>query len=234
MKARFKRLVPTPESVRDNRWLRWLGPSLLQPKLWHMGRRAIALGVALGVFFGLLIPVAQIPASAAMAVVLRANIPMAIASTLVTNPVTFGPIYYAAYRLGSLLVDDTPVSEEEAAKAVEDATRAIETANTYDPDDTLTWGERVRDVFLRVTSVGKPLLVGLIIMAVVCSTLAYFLVSSIWTIRTLVARRRRNRALPERLQARRSTTPAAGSTHDTAPPSTPHDSTTCTKQKSTL
>src|SRR5690606_24359647 len=111
MKAKLKRLIPTRESVQQNRWLRWLGPTLLEPRLWHMGRRGIALGVALGVFFGFLIPIAQIPASAAMAVVLRANVPMAIASTLVTNPVTFGPIYYAAYRLGSFIVTAPPVEE---------------------------------------------------------------------------------------------------------------------------
>jgi uncharacterized protein (DUF2062 family) len=56
--------------------------------------------MALGFFFGLLVPLAQIPLSAAAAVTLRANVPAAVASTLVTNPVTFGPLYYAAWRLG--------------------------------------------------------------------------------------------------------------------------------------
>src|SRR4051794_35702085 len=90
--------IPSREHLQSNRWLRWLGPLLNDPRLWHMSRRGIALGLALGVFFGLLIPVAQIPVSAAAAVLLRANLPMAAASTFVTNPVTFGPVYYGAYR----------------------------------------------------------------------------------------------------------------------------------------
>ncbi len=192
MKKKFKRLVPTQESVRKNRWLRWLGPALQQPKLWHMGRRAIALGVALGVFFGLLIPVAQIPASAAMAVLLRANVPMAIASTLVTNPVTFGPVYYAAYRVGSVFVDDRPATEEEASRAAAEAALALETIN-IDGDDTISWRDRIHSAIDRLTSIGRPLMVGLLILATICSILAYFLVYAIWGINTRLRRRKRQR-----------------------------------------
>jgi uncharacterized protein len=100
--ARMKRLrnwLPGAEAIRASRWLRWLGPALHHPRLWHVSRRGVALGMALGFFFGLLIPLAQIPLSAAAAVALRANVPAAVASTLVTNPVTFAPIYYAAWRV---------------------------------------------------------------------------------------------------------------------------------------
>ena len=81
MKQKFKQWLPDPETVRTNRWLRWMGPILKHPRLWHFSRKGIALGLALGIFFGLLIPVAQIPFAAATAVVLRANLPMAVAST---------------------------------------------------------------------------------------------------------------------------------------------------------
>ena len=90
---KLRRHVPTREQIAHNRWLAWLRPWLQHPKLWHWSRRGVAMGVALGVFFGLLIPIAQIPLSVAAAVVMRANIPTAVASTLVSNPVTFGPIY---------------------------------------------------------------------------------------------------------------------------------------------
>ena len=58
-----------------------MGPILQHPRLWHVSRRGIALGVALGLFFGLLLPIAQIPMSAGVAVALRANVPAAVAST---------------------------------------------------------------------------------------------------------------------------------------------------------
>ena len=42
------RLLPDPERLRANRWLRWLAPAMQHPRLWRLTRR----GVALGVFFG--------------------------------------------------------------------------------------------------------------------------------------------------------------------------------------
>lgn len=106
----FKRWVPSPEALRRNRWLRWIGPALHHPRLWHMSRRGIALGMAIGVFFGLLIPIAQIPLSVGAAVLLRANVPTAAASTLISNPATYGPLYYAAWRLGKAILGE-PVGE---------------------------------------------------------------------------------------------------------------------------
>jgi len=52
----WRRLIPSREALLTNRWLRWLAPWLGHPKLWHWSRRGVVLGVALGVFFGLLIP----------------------------------------------------------------------------------------------------------------------------------------------------------------------------------
>jgi len=78
---RLRRWLPSAETIRANRWLRWLGPALHHPRLWHMSRRGLALGMALGFFFGLLVPLALIPLTAAAAVALRANVPAAVAST---------------------------------------------------------------------------------------------------------------------------------------------------------
>lgn len=98
---RFRRYLPDAHSLREHRALRWLGPLLHHPRLWHVNRRGIAMGAAVGVFFGLLFPLAQIFFATLAALVLRANIPAAVGSTLITNPVTFAPVYYAAYHLGA-------------------------------------------------------------------------------------------------------------------------------------
>ncbi len=173
--------MPSPEAVQRNRWLRWLGPHLQHPQLWHFSRRGLAMGMALGIFFGLLIPVAQIPFSAAAAVVLRANVPAAVASTLVTNPVTFGPVYYAAWRLGSALLGkdvragQQPPPPAGAADALEDA----------------SWWQQLKGA---VAGVGKPLLLGLALMACGIGLLTYFVVSWAWAIKVWWTRRRRLRA----------------------------------------
>lgn len=176
MIERLRRLLPTPEALRGNRWLRWIGPALHHPRLWHMSRRGIALGVALGIFFGLLIPIAQIPLAAAAAVLLRANLPTAVASTLVTNPVTFGPVYYAAWRVGNTILDG-PAGEPPAPQAVEPAA-----------EQGLSWFERV---WRHITGVGKPLLLGLALFASVGGLLSYLLVSGIWHLKVRLQRRRR-------------------------------------------
>ena len=172
MNERFKRLLPDAEQARRNRWLRWLGPGLFRPQLWRFTRRSVALGMALGIFFGLLFPVAQIPLSAAAAVILRANIPTAIASTLVSNPVTFAPLYYAAYRIGSALLgeDGKPPDFDSAGAEIE---------------------ENHKGWFERIAAMGKPLLLGLVILACALSTLAYLLVRGLWRLKILLAWRRR-------------------------------------------
>ena len=176
LKKRLRALLPDPERLQQNRWLRWMGPALQQRHLWHFSRKGVALGVALGVFFGLLIPVAQIPAAATSAVVLRANLPMAVASTLVTNPVTFAPVYLAAYQLGQLVLgEDAPVP------ASADAALATPPA-----DEGQGW-------LARLGSVGKPLVVGLGILAVGCGALVYLLISAGWALRVRWKRRRQLR-----------------------------------------
>jgi uncharacterized protein (DUF2062 family) len=182
----MRRFLPDPESIRGNRWLRWIGPALHHPRLWRVSRRGLALGVALGLFFGLLIPLAQIPVSAAAAVALRANVPAAVASTLVTNPVTFGPVYYAAWQLGSVVLDE---QGPPAAPGAAPPPAAV-------PGE--SWWQATQR---RVLSVGKPLLLGLALMASATGVLAYFAVSWVWALRVWWTRRRRLHAAAARRAA---------------------------------
>lgn len=172
---RLRRLLPSPEAVRAHRALRWLGPTLHHPRLWHLSRRGIALGVALGIFFGFLVPIAQIPLSAGAAVLLRANVPCAIASTLVTNPVTFGPVYFAAWKLGGSLLGTA-------------AARPPAPVAAGAPGAAVSWWTGAR---ARVAGVGKPLVLGLAIFAVAGGMLAYAGVTWAWWVRTTLRRRRR-------------------------------------------
>ncbi len=186
MKNKLKTWLPSPEALQKSRWLRWMGPVLNHPRLWHFSRKGIALGLALGIFFGLLIPVAQIPFAAALAVVLRANVPMAVASTLVTNPVTFGPVYYGAYRLGkAILGEEAPTDRE-----IESELQAVQ----EEPAAIKGLGNRLRHGFQQLSTVGKPLVVGLAIVASLSGIAVYFLTSGIWVLRTRWLRNKRLRA----------------------------------------
>ena len=66
-----------------------------------MTRRSVPRGVALGLFVAVIIPVMHTAIAAVLAIPARANVAVAAAFTLVINPLTIPPLYYAAYRIGS-------------------------------------------------------------------------------------------------------------------------------------
>lgn len=178
LRDRLRALVPTRAQIHESRALRWLGPLLRRPRLWRWSRRGVALGVALGIFFGLLIPVAQIPLSVGAAVLLRANVPAAAVSTLVTNPLTFGPLYYAAYKLGHWVTGTADKTAGPDGASAEDLPAA-----GLPKEDVRLWQ--------RLASVGKPLLLGLAIIATVMGLLSYALIALAWHGWTWFKRRKR-------------------------------------------
>jgi uncharacterized protein len=99
------------ERFGNSRFLSWV---LNRQEMWLWTRHNVALGAAIGVSMGLLIPVAQIAASALLSLLLRAHVGVASMATLITNPVTFGPVYYAAYKFGEYItgVPFSPLSEQ--------------------------------------------------------------------------------------------------------------------------
>ncbi len=177
-----QRWIPSEERVRNQRGLRWMGPLLQRRWLWHFSRRRVALGVGIGVFFGFLIPVAQIFGAALLALVLRANLPAATVATFVSNPLTFVPITVAAYHTGSALLGESPRPDAEGA-----ITHAMAQKNQETATETTTeprWWERLRDI-------GKPLVLGLAVFAVVGGFGAWAVVHVAWTLAVWRKRRRR-------------------------------------------
>lgn len=179
---RLRAMIPTRAQIRDNRWMRWLSPWLSKPRLWRWSRRGVAMGVALGIFFGLLVPVAQIPLSVGAAILLRANVPAAAASTLVTNPLTFGPLYYAAYQLGHRILGDKPSPVlAHAPELPPDIQKAVIPQHPHQP------------MWARISALGKPLLLGLMILATLMGLLSYGITTLAWHGWTWFKRRHRRR-----------------------------------------
>lgn len=173
--------MPSEASLQAHPGLRWLAPLLRRPFLWHLSRRRVAVGAGIGVFCGLLIPLAQIAGAAVLAVLLRANLPVAAVATLVTNPVTFAPIFVLAYKTGAAILGE-PVKPA-AAQALEAAAKAAEAEPVeVEPG----WIERAR-------AIGKPLFLGLTLFAVVGGLGTWALVHLLWTLAVLLKRRRRLR-----------------------------------------
>src|SRR5436190_1577481 len=111
------RHIPTRESIHHYRLLRPFAPHLTQPALWRMTRRSVPRAVALGLFVGVIIPVMHTAIAAVLAIPLRANVAVTAAFTLIVNPLTIPPLYYAAYRIGSWeLHHDAPLVNPAAAE----------------------------------------------------------------------------------------------------------------------
>jgi len=152
---RLRALAPSREQLEANPWLRRLAPRSRRPERCGTGRVAVLpMGMAIGLFIGFLIPIAQILLAAAAAVVLRANVPIAAAGTLVTNPLTVPAIYYAAYQLGAWATGSS-------------ATAAV------------SWADPV-SVLTSLGSIGVPLFAGLAITASFAAAASYLLISRAW------------------------------------------------------
>jgi len=172
---KLRRFIPTREEARRSRALRWLGPLLDREWLWHLNRRTVASGAALGVFFGIIIPVAQMPFAAAGAILLRANLPAAILGTLISNPFTVGPIYWLAHLAGSTILETGPFKSSSVSGA----------GTTDAPATSVDWIERIADV-------GAPLMLGLTLFAAGGALFAYVAVRVVWRLQVVWQQRRRH------------------------------------------
>lgn len=173
----FRRFLPSHESIAANRYIARLGPRLQHHNLWHLNRRSVAGGVAAGLFAGLIPgsnPV-QFLAASLLAVALKVNLPIAVAVTLYSNPFTIVPLYYCAFKLGELALWKGHGELPDIAMALEGKgfREWIPTA--------LDW----------LASVGKPLLVGLPLLAILLAVAGYALVDAAWRLHVSYEWRRR-------------------------------------------
>lgn len=151
----LRRWLPDPAALRANRSLRWMGPLLDRPWLWHVNRSSISRGLAIGMFFGVLVPLGQELVAAVVAIGLRANLPAAVLATFISNPLTTPVILLAAYHAGSAVL-----GEPTALPALAENTDWIE----------------------KIGAMGEPLLVGLALLAIASAVFTYFGVQLVWRI----------------------------------------------------
>jgi len=166
MKRYLRDKLPKPEIILDNKYLVWMKPWLGHPRLWHMHRGSVSLGMAIGAVMGLIPGPVQILLSIIISIPLRANVLAAASATFITNPLTFIPIYMLSFSMGTL------VTGEKMLKLIP-------------PDLNFSWREPwliVPAMFDWFISLGPTLLVGLGMMSVMLALLAYFGTRIAWRI----------------------------------------------------
>ncbi|MCP5419386.1 MAG: DUF2062 domain-containing protein [Gammaproteobacteria bacterium] len=167
VKRFIKRYVPEHQDLKEQTYLRLFGSRLHDPNLWHLNRRSVAGALGVGMFVAFIPLPGQAIIAAAAAIALRINLPLAVATIFITNPLTIPPFFYATYRLGAWLLGIPH--------------------RPFEIELSLSW------LWHETGLIWLPLLVGSLTTGVVLGLLVYGSVRLLW--RISVIRRRRSRPL---------------------------------------
>jgi uncharacterized protein len=174
----FRKYLPSHQSIHDNRYLRLFGTALQHHNLWHLHRKSVAGGVAVGMFCGLVPGPLQMLSAALCAIVFRVNLPVAAIVTWYTNPFTILPLYYVAYMLGLFVTG----SQSSAPPNLDLHLFALPVTE---------WVPAVVHWFVLM---GKPFAAGLVLLAMILAVAGYLLVMAGWRAHVMLAWRKRRRS----------------------------------------
>ena len=149
----IKRFFPKLDKVKEEKILKIFGPAVLQPNLWHINKKSVSRGFAIGAFCAFLPIPGQMILAAFLSITFAANIPISLVLTWITNPITFTPIFYFAYKIGKIIFDGRI---------------------TYDVD------EKEIDILSNIMYIWEPLLLGSIILSITGSIVAYIIIRVYW------------------------------------------------------
>ena len=155
----LKRILPKEHDLRREGYLRLFGERLRHPDLWHLSRNSVAGAVSVGLFCAFLPVPAQMLLAAGAAILLGCNLPIAVVSVWITNPLTMPPVFFAAYKLGAWLLNRAP--------------RAVEFEMSLD------W-------FLnKLGLIWEPLLLGGILLGLLSAGVGHLLVRLLWRLHVI-------------------------------------------------
>ncbi|QSA98671.1 DUF2062 domain-containing protein [Methylococcus sp. EFPC2] len=150
----LKRFIPHPGKISEIKALEFLGDKLHRPNLWHLNRRSVSLAFAIGLWAMYTPPLPwQMVIAAVGAVYFNANLPISVALVWITNPLTWVPLYYLAYLVGTLALGMDHFTFQHFSEVF-----SIEKA----------W------------ELGAPLLVGCFILMNVGAVVGYFGIQFLW------------------------------------------------------
>ena len=163
----FRKFMPSREKVHSERALRWLKPIMNRPYLWHLNRNGVASSVGWGMFWALIpIPGQSIPA-VLCTIWSRGNVPLALAATWISNPLTLIPHWWSAYVIGKFIL---------RSDGVED----IEWTTAYWEVKTQSLSSFWAFISTNFWNFYLPLMIGSIVEGLIVGGLGYLLVMSLW------------------------------------------------------
>lgn len=172
MPRRFFRKFALKRDRFQGRW--FLAPFdhlLHDTRLWGIRRRNVVPAFALGLFIAFLPMPGHMLIAALTALALRINIPIAALTTFASNPLTVGPMFFLAYRVGLRILSLQP--------------------QPFNFELSLVWFSE------RFVVIWQPLLLGCLLLGAVSALVGYVVLDLLWRASLadyLEARRRRKGA----------------------------------------
>jgi len=166
----FRRYLPNRSAIKEQTSLRLaLGDLLHDPNIWHLNRRSVSGAFAIGLFLAWIPLPIQMPVAGLLALLLRVNLPLAVVLVWISNPLTWGPMFWFAWKVGVVLlgIEHVPVEFE----------------------STLQW------FTTGLARIWLPLTVGSLLLGALSSALGYLLCRLFWryhVIRHILRRRQRD------------------------------------------
>src|SRR2546422_10186310 len=165
-----RKSLPAREGVRPKRGAAPSRPWLGHPTLWHPTRHSVPKAVAIGLFCGLIPGPFQMLGALLMAIPLRSNVPVAMFVTFYTNPLTIVPLYLIAYAYGAAILGYRGADAQ---------------ILPYE------WDWSLSAFWQWMLSLGKPLGIGLVALALTLAVLGYFITELAWRVYIIKAWRPR-------------------------------------------
>lgn len=156
---------------------RIFGRLLHNPNLWHLNRHSVAWGVSVGLFMAFVPVPFQMVLAVGAALLVSANLPVAVVFVWVSNPITIGPLFYAAYRFGAWMLDIAP--------------RQIH------------FEMSVQWLLTRLVEIWEPFLLGCFVLGLVSALVGNLAVRAIWRIHVIQSWKLRRERLIARVKARK-------------------------------
>ncbi|MEY4730652.1 MAG: hypothetical protein RL020_1810 [Pseudomonadota bacterium] len=165
MRKLFNRWTPTPESLQQHPRLKFFLAGAAHPRLWRLTRRGVALGAAIGAAVCVIPLPIQVLLAGFLAFFFKAHIPTAVAATFISNPLTAFLVWGAAWKMGSLLL-------QQPATALPSTDFSFGRMSWQQFDMWINW----------LSANGQPLLIGMPLLATILAIFFYLLVMLGWRI----------------------------------------------------
>lgn len=144
------------QNLKNHKSLDSVNRFLHDPNLWHLNRYSVATAFSIGLAIALMPLPFQMLTAAVLAIVFKANLPIAVALTFISNPLTSPFIAFICYEIGIIALGRR--------------------SEPFHFEATFQW---------LFGSIGIPYLVGSVILMVIVAIVGNIIIRLIWRYMTI-------------------------------------------------